>query len=389
MLATASAAGAAAWPLAASAQLGTIKLATLVPMTGGGSQYGPLMHKAAGLVVTEANAAGGVLGMRLELLTEDDQTNPEAGVRAARKLIDVDKVSALLGLWSSGVTSAVAPLAWESKTFLACVSGADSITLLPHQGYLIRTQPTTTLQGRRFAEFAQELGAKRVVYMGPQTPYTDAMIGHVKGRLQAAKVDTSSIVYEEKKVSYRSEVDQAMRGKPDLIILGGFVADTAILLKDLYRAGFKGRVAGVAFGINSKLLEAVPAEVVEGIYTIAPSPGVGSPSYKRLASLMGINDVDTYTCQTYDQTALVILAMAQAKQTSGTAIRDNVRKVGGPGGKVVTSVAEGLKLIAAGQQVDYEGAGGSCQFDANGDIQESAFRYEQVKAGKLVLLKIA
>ena len=97
-------------------------------------------------MVEEVNAAGGVLGRRIELVSEDDQTNPEAAVRAARKLIDVDKVSAIMGTWASSVTTAVAPLCWESKTFLSTVSGADTITQLPHQGYLIRTQPNTKLQ---------------------------------------------------------------------------------------------------------------------------------------------------------------------------------------------------------------------------------------------------
>ena len=117
----------------------------------------PAMLKAVKAVVDEVNAAGGVLGRKVELVSEDDQTNPEAGVRAARKLIDVDKVPAIMGTWASAVTTAVAPLCWESKTFLATVSGADSITQLPHQGYLIRTQPNTKLQGRKFGEFAISL----------------------------------------------------------------------------------------------------------------------------------------------------------------------------------------------------------------------------------------
>ncbi|MFX5817450.1 hypothetical protein ABTE26_21365, partial [Acinetobacter baumannii] len=73
-------------------------------------------------------------------------------VRAARKLIDVDKASAIMGTWASSVTTAVAPLCWESKTFLTTVSGADSITLLPHQGYLVRTQPNSQLQVTNLAE---------------------------------------------------------------------------------------------------------------------------------------------------------------------------------------------------------------------------------------------
>ena len=140
------------------AQSEPIKLATLTPLTGAGGSYGPVMAKVAKAVVDEVNGAGGVLGRKVELVSEDDQTNPDAGVRAARKLIDVDKVSAIVGTWASAVTTAVAPLCWESKTFLCTVSGADSITQLPHQGYLIRTQPNTVLQITRTGDFLVSLG---------------------------------------------------------------------------------------------------------------------------------------------------------------------------------------------------------------------------------------
>src|SRR4029079_963217 len=137
---------------------------------------GPSMRKAMEFVVQEVNAAGGVLGRKVQLVSEDDQTSPDAAVRAARKLIDVDKVSAIMGTWASSVTTAVAPLCWESKTFLCTVSGADSITLLPHQGYLIRTQPNSQLQVTRLGEFILSLGAKKVFTMIPQTPFTQSTI---------------------------------------------------------------------------------------------------------------------------------------------------------------------------------------------------------------------
>ncbi|HSH99242.1 MAG TPA: ABC transporter substrate-binding protein, partial [Reyranella sp.] len=140
---------AVAAPSVLRAQGEPIKIATLTPLTGAGGPYGPVMAKVAAAVVEEVNAAGGVLGRRVQLISEDDQTSPEAAVRAARKLIDVDKVSAIMGTWASSVTTAVAPLCWESKTFLCTGSGADSITLLPHQGYLVRTQPNSTLQVTR------------------------------------------------------------------------------------------------------------------------------------------------------------------------------------------------------------------------------------------------
>ena len=61
------------------------------------------------------NTAGGLLGRKLEYLSEDDQTNAEAGVRGARKLIDVDKVSAIMSVWASAVGSAVLRSAGKTR----------------------------------------------------------------------------------------------------------------------------------------------------------------------------------------------------------------------------------------------------------------------------------
>src|SRR5471032_3150865 len=162
---------AVAAPSVVIAQSDQIKIATLTPLTGAGGSYGPVMAKVAAAVVEEVNAADGVLGRKIVLVSEDDQTNPDAGVRAARKLIDVDKVSAIMGTWPSSVTTAVAPLCWESKTFLCTVSGADSITLLPHQGFLVRTQPNTVLQITRAGEFLISMGVKKAYTLVPQTPF--------------------------------------------------------------------------------------------------------------------------------------------------------------------------------------------------------------------------
>ena len=383
-------AGATALPRFAMAQAGPIKIATLTPLTGAGGPYGPVMVKAVKAVVDEVNAAGGVLGRKIELISEDDQTNPEAGVRAARKLIDVDKVSAILGTWASSVTTAVAPLCWESKTFLATVSGADSITALPHQGYLIRTQPNTTLQGRKFGEFALEQGAKKVVFLTPQTPFADSQFTNIKAAMEKAGGSATRIIYDDKKPSYRSEVDQALADKPDALIFGGYTPDTTVLLKDVFKADYKGKKIAFAYSVNQKLVEGLPAEVAEGIYTIAPSPAEGSNAYKRLVKLIGVDGPDPYTTQIYDHINLVLMAIAAGGDASGTAIKDNVRKVSqAPGGAKVDNALDGLKAIAAKQAVNYDGASGPCDFTEIGDIADCQFRYEQVKAGKMTLVKVA
>ena len=379
-------------PTATLAQSQPIRLGALVPLTGAGGSYGAPMAKVAKAVVDEVNASGGVNGRKLELIVEDDQTSPEAAVRAARKLIDIDKVVAIMGTWASAVTTAVAPLCWESKTFLTTTSGADSITLLPHQGYLIRTQPNTMLQGRKFGEYAIERGAKRVFFVSPQTPFVKSQFDSITAAVKKAGGETTSLVYDDKKPSYRTEVDEVLRFKPDAMIFGGYTPDTTIILKDVYRAGYTGLKIAFGYSVNQKLIESVPADTVESVVTISPSPAEGSDAYARVAKLAGVTNPDPYTAQIYDQINLVILALAAAGSTepSGTAIKDSVRKVSqSKDGTKVTNAPDGLKLLAGGKAVDYDGASGPCEFTDIGDILDCKFRYEEVKTGKLVLLKIA
>ena len=373
------------------AQGAPIKLGALLPLTGAGGPYGGPMAKAAKGVIDEVNAAGGVNGRKIELVIEDDQTSPEAAVRAARKLIDVDKVAAVMGTWASAVTTAVAPLCWESKTFQTTTSGADSITLLPHQGYLIRTQPNTTLQGQKFGAYAVELGAKKVFFITPQTPFVKTQLEGITAALKKVGGTVGSLVYDDKRPSYRSEVEELLRFGPDAVILGGYTPDTTVLLKDMFRAGFKGQKLGFGYSINQKLIEGVPADVVEGSYTISPSPAEGSQAYAKAAKLSGMANPDPYTAQMYDQVNLVILALAAGGgDMNGTTIKNSVRSISqGAGHQKVDNAVEGLKLLAAKKTIDYDGASGPCDFTDIGDIVDCKFRYEQVKAGKIAMLRIA
>ena len=381
----------AAVPTRVRAQAGAIRLGTLTPLTGSGGNYGPSMLKAMQWVAGEINAAGGVLGRKLELVSEDDQTNPEAGVRAARKLIDLDKVAAIMGTWASAVTTAVAPLCWESKTFLTTVSGSDTITLLPHQGYLVRTQPNTQLQGRKFAEFMVAQGSKRVGILAVQAPFalpTQKIVGEELRKHGAELV--AAVVYDKDKTTFRSEIDQVLRARPDMLYLNGYTPDVTIVLKDLYRAGYTGAKIAQAYAVNQKLLNALPPEVTEGTFTIAPSPASESAAYKRLAQALGNDDLDPYSCQTHDHISLVALAIADAKgESTGTAIRDHVRKISQGSGARVESAVEGLKRLAQGKEINFDGASGPCDFNEIGDILDTKFRYEQAEKGKFKLLKIA
>jgi ABC-type branched-subunit amino acid transport system substrate-binding protein len=383
-LALAGVAGRTAWAQGAPLQLGV-----LTPLTGAGGFDGPRMLKAMQAVAAEINANGGLLGRKIELIIEDDQTNPEGAVRAARKLIDVSKVPVIMGTWASAVTSAVAPLCWESRTFLTTVSGADSITKLPHQGYLIRTQPNNHLQASKHAEFIAGLGMKRVFIMSIQAPFSAPTQQRLEEVLkQKGSQMVGSLIYDKDKTTYRSEVDQALRTKPDLIYLNGYAPDVTILLRDLYRAGYNGPRFAQSYAVTNKVLESLPPEVTEGVYTVQPSADVGSPAYALAVKRLGIAEPDSYETQATDWISLVALAIAKAKDATGTAIRDSVRKISQGDGMKVYSAVEGLARLAEGKEINYEGASGPVDFNEIGDILDCKFRYQQVERGKFKFLTI-
>src|SRR5882724_1092596 len=391
LLAGSAALAAAAWaPRRAAAQGAPIRLGTLTPLTGAGGAYGPSMRKAMEWVAGEVNGAGGVLGRKIELMSEDDQTNPEAAVRAARKLIDVDKVAAIMGTWASAVTTAVAPLCWESKTFLTTVSGSDTITQLPHLGYLVRTQPNTQLQIGKLGEFILSLKFKRVFVLAAQTPFAAPSQKRLSEILPKGGSElVGGVIYDKDKTTFRSEIDQALRAKPDLIYLNGYTPDTTVVLKELFKAGYTGAKIAQGYAVNQKLLDSLPAEVTDGTYTATPSPAVDSAGYKRLAKFLGAADLDPYSCQCHDHASLVILAIAKAKgEATGAAIKDNVRKISQGGGGKVDNAVEGLKLLAQGKEINYEGASGPCDFTETGDIIDCKIRFDVAEKGAFKPVKL-
>jgi len=371
------------------AQSETIRMGTLTPLTGAGGSYGPPMVTAMRAVVEEVNGAGGVLGRKIELITADDETSPDVGVRAARKLIDVNGVVAILGTWASAVTSAVAPLCWQNQVMLFTVSGGDGITRLPHQGFIIRTQPDSNLQSDRAAAFMMTQGARRVAYLSAQTPFAVSIYErHAQALKQGGGEALGNIIYDATKNSFRSEVDQVMKLKPDSLFLNSYQPDLLVLLRDLFRAGYDGRRFTLGYAANDKLIAALPADVTEGLVSYAPSPDLDSPAFKQVQGALGPNP-DPYSCQTFDQVSLAILAIAKAGTASGPAIRDAVRAVGNPAGTPVTRAVDGLKLLAAGKEVNYSGASGPCKFTPIGDITGCRFRFDVVEQGRTRLLQLS
>ena len=388
LLKTGVAAGAAALftPSLVRAQLtAPVRIGGLMSLTGAGGTWGPVMAKIQQQIVAQVNDAGGVLGQKVEYFVEDDQTNPDAGVLAVRKLIDVNKVSVVTGVWSSAVAMPTLPICWQNKVTMIGIAASDTLAELPHQGYFLRTYVPVSLQGQAIGKFGLARGAKNFFVMLAQNPFSLAMLKGLKEEVEPKGAKVNHVIYDGTKTSFRSEVDQALKEKPDFIMLGGYPQDSASIMKDLYRNSYAGTICGFGTAITPEFIAASGKDVAEGVYTVFPSVAEGSPAYKNLQKLTGISGaLDTNRCQSYDQINLAILAVAAGKNASGESIQKTIRStIGGPEGEPVGDVLTGLKLLSEGKRINYEGASSNCEFLPNGNLPNAIFKTMQVKDGTL------
>src|SRR5262249_34751864 len=168
---------------------------------------------------------------------------------------------------------------------------------------------------------------------------------------------SEKLIYEDKKPSYRSEVTRILGTNPDLIMLEGYTPDSVVMVKDIYKAGYKGAILAPNFAINAKFIEGVGAEVAEGVWNMDRAPLFDSPAYKTFSAAVPRGGQRPSAPQAWDQMSLVALALAAGKgEVSGTAIKDHLRLVSNPPGTAVYSFADGAALLAEGKKINYEGA---------------------------------
>jgi branched-chain amino acid transport system substrate-binding protein len=130
---------------------GTIKIGVNQPLTGAVAASGNFVTNGARIAADEINAKGGVLGSKIELVIEDNKSNPTEAVAAAEKLIVRDKVPVMMGAWSSTYTLAVMPKLMEYKVpMLVETSSSDKITVAGNP-YVFRISPTSGMEADAFA----------------------------------------------------------------------------------------------------------------------------------------------------------------------------------------------------------------------------------------------
>jgi len=376
------------------AQAGPIRVGALVPLSGAAGAYGPSMAKAAEVTAAYLNEHGGVLGGRpLEIVVEDTESNPTAGVNAARKLMDVDQVSALIGVWNSSVAMPIKPIVLEREMLLMVSGSADQITEGDTKGLIWRFQAKSSMWGPVIARAMLAEGHERVSVLGLENPFTISMVGPFVEEIEAHGGEVlETVYYNPNQASYRAEVEQVFAKQPDAVFLPALLPDYTSIAKEVYRAGFETPMYTLTIAGDSegKFLDAVGPEVAEGINHLQPTPALDSPAYARFLDLMDEPEgkVFLFASAVFDEVSMLAMAMEKAGGTMPRAVADQIVALANPPGEVVHDPVPGLELVRAGTDVDFQGAGSNVDFDARGDLTGRFFTHYRWQDGRNEIVNV-
>jgi branched-chain amino acid transport system substrate-binding protein len=255
-------------PAILRAQQQPIKIGHLVPLTGFLSPMGDYASKAGKLAVEEINAAGGVLGRKLETIV-DDETNPGVGVQKATKMIQQDKVDFLLGTVSSAVALAIMDVADRyQKIFFNTGSNSDDIRGKNCNYYTFSTEASNT-------QYVKAIGRYLVKNKNYKTFYiltSDYAFGHdltrVTRRLlnELGGKEIGHDLVPTGTADYSSYLLKIRNANPEVIFVNVAGADQTTFLKQYTEFGMKIDVAG---GVtDTVLMWNAGKETAQGVWTL-------------------------------------------------------------------------------------------------------------------------
>ena len=379
------------------------KIGATLSMTGSYSTFGIPINNAAQLAVERLAEAGWKVGdcAKLEYVVRDDQTQPSVGVDAARRLVDLDGVSAIVGPISSGVTGPILSSVTVEKNVLMipAASSSPTFTEMARQGKLnglfFRVQPSDALQAVAAAKAAIEAGHKKMAVVNLNNDWGNNLSKQFIATYKAlGGTITGQVTYNAEQPSYRAEVNKSMDGAPDSLYLAASVIDGSKIMRDWLALGGPQKFV-FPLGLNDqKFIDQIGEQYLKDALFMTPgSPSPNSATIYRevYEKRWNSSGVGPGRDSGYDAATLIGLAMLAAKDfKDGKKIAAALPKVTDPKAEAITLSADDLKkavkLLSEGKSIRYIGATGAMTFDQYGDVS-TPFVGWAVEGGKLVQKK--
>jgi len=305
-----------------------IKVGEFASMSGGSASFGQSSHNGTMLAFEEINAAGGVLGKKIDLHTEDDRSVAGEPATIVRKLISQDNVVAVLGEVASSKSLEAAPICQENH--IPMISPASTNAKVTAVGdYIFRVCFIDPFQGKVMAKFALSKGWTKVAVL--KDVKQDYSVGLAdafeKSFTPAGGTVVKTQEYSTGDKDFRAQLTSIKASHPDAIFVPGYYAEVALIAREARQLGIKAPLLGGDGWVGESLLK-VAGNALDGSFFSNhysqddPSPVIQN-FVKTYQAKYG-EKPDAMAALGYDSAKILADAITRAGTTDGPKLRDAI-----------------------------------------------------------------
>jgi branched-chain amino acid transport system substrate-binding protein len=305
-----------------------IRIGEFASMTGANASFGRQSHQGTQLAIDEINARGGVLGRRLQLITEDDQSAAGQAATAVQKLIAQDKVVALLGEVASSKSLEAAPIAQRNR--IPMISPASTNPKVTETGdYIFRVCFIDPFQGTVMAKYALSKGWRKIALLTDVKQ--DYSVGLAEYFVKYFTANGGTIVRDQKFSSgdkeFRAQLTSIKAANPDAVFVPGYYAEVALIGKQARLLGLNQPFLGGDGWMGDSLLPVAAGALDGSFFSAHFSPDDTRPAvqdFVRRYRARYNSAPDDMAALGYDSAMILAEALRRAGGTDAAKLRDAI-----------------------------------------------------------------
>ena len=232
---------AALLPLHVAAQ--EIKIGVTQPLTGAFAASGNYVAQGAKIAEEQINQAGGVLGRKIQLIIEDNKSNPTEAVATAEKLIGRDKVPVLMGAWSSTLTLAVMPKLMEYGVPMLVETSSSGKVTTSGNPWIFRIAPTSAMEAKAFGPMVKTIGIKKADFLSTNNDFGLGAAKEFSEMLKAQGIQVGVMeTMDPKATDFSAQLAKIKASGSDTLFLTTAVEQITLVLWQAKEQQLKARI---------------------------------------------------------------------------------------------------------------------------------------------------
>ena len=347
-----------------------IKIGFMGAKTGDVAMYGLNTLKGLNMAIDELNQNGGLLGRTVALIEEDNAGQKDQAINITNKFISQDKVVAIIGDPTTGITRVAGQIANSKETVLLS-AGAVGSNVVEIGPYIFRNTLLDSIAAPATIKYIiEEKGWKNIALITSKN--NDYSVSLSKIFTDAIKANGGNIVIEEfiqdKDTDFSGQVTKIKAANPDVILFSGYYTEAALIMKKAREVGITAVMVG-GDGLQGEDLMKIGQDAVEGLISFAGfSPEQPEPTTEKFITAFKAkydNEMpDLFSAQGYDAVMMIAKAITDSNSADPKVFKDALAKTS-----------------------NYQGVSGNITFQANREPVKSPVYLLEVKGGKFTLLK--